>query len=507
MNATDFFRSQVDKSFKNYLKLTHANWSKDTLSSLRAILNDYVADVKDQQHKNPKTARLKTVYKDAELRELLKNVSESSRSEAYYITGNNIEQLNIDHNQGAISRNTTFIQKRSRETTPTSSSSAQPSSPTGIKRNRRSTTSEDFVSSELITDSDNNSDGNSSPSSFFPSDLMTTPVGYTCRIDMCELPDNTCTPLPIPNSHFAAMVDSSIKKSDESQLFPTDCDARLYASSIFSADGPFLNNTGSDILSEHVYQNIRVFTQAIQRRTLYLPPHGYTTLNEMALDNVIRSTYLLHGKPRINTKQSELSQVALSVSTFLSPLFSAHDPVQVEFDSTSWIFKQENAKANEVESLRPDVIFYHEHQGMVMEVGCGEVKKPGVSQALLKEDKMRVLEVMKRQLHLRLFHAKKKYEAVTFGILVQGTNVILLKMEMDLEDGVYMYHEEYPFTIPTTYDTHTHMAIALEAINSFKDQMFKSLPKEEDQHCQGIWDQYKFHVRPTVSHFEPIYHD
>lgn len=55
-----------------------------------------------------------------------------------------------------------------------------------------------------------------------------------------------------------------------------------------------------------------------------------------------------------------------------------------------------------------------------MEVGCGEVKKPGVSKALLNEDNMRVLEVMKRQLHLRLCRAKKEYEAVTFGVLVQA---------------------------------------------------------------------------------------
>ncbi|KAI7892148.1 uncharacterized protein EV154DRAFT_562579 [Mucor mucedo] len=222
--------------------------------SLRAILNDYTAGVKDHRNEGPKTARLKIVYKDAELRELLENVSESSQSQAYYISGNTIEQLNIvkGHNQGTISRNATFIQKRSRETTPTSASSTQPSSPTGIKRNRRSTTNEDFVSSEFITVSDNNTDDNSSPSSFFPSDLMATPVGYTCRMDMCELPGNTCTPLPIPNPHFAAMVDSSIKKSDETQLFPTDCDARLYDSSIFSTDGAFLSNTGSDSLSERI---------------------------------------------------------------------------------------------------------------------------------------------------------------------------------------------------------------------------------------------------------------
>ncbi|KAG2206147.1 hypothetical protein INT47_003796 [Mucor saturninus] len=112
---------------------------------------------------------------------------------------------------------------------------------------------------------------------------------------MCELPDNTCTPLPIPDSHFAVMVDSSIKKSDKSQLFPTDCDAHLHASSIFNADGPFLNNSDGDSLSEHIYQNIQACNQAIQRRTLYILPHEYTRLNEMALDNVIRSTYLIHG--------------------------------------------------------------------------------------------------------------------------------------------------------------------------------------------------------------------
>ncbi|KAI8877740.1 hypothetical protein K501DRAFT_197552 [Backusella circina FSU 941] len=106
-----------------------------------------------------------------------------------------------------------------------------------------------------------------------------------------------------------------------------------------------------------------------------------------------------------------------------------------------------------------------------MEVGCGEVKRPGVSEALLNEDKMRVLEVMKRQLHLRLFHAKKEYEAVTFGILVQGTTVILLRMQMDLENGVYMYHEECPFALPTTYHTHAHMDIALEVISKFRVNM------------------------------------
>lgn len=136
----------------------------------------------------------------------------------------------------------------------------------------------------------------------------------------------------------------------------------------------------------------------------------------MALDNIISSTYLLHGKPRIKSKGSELSQVALSVSTFLGPSFSAHDQVQVDFNNTSWIFKQQHN--NDIDSLRPDIILYYQQQEVVMEVGCGEVKKPGVSKALLNEDKMRALEIIKRQLHLRLYRAKKEYEAVTFGILI-----------------------------------------------------------------------------------------
>ena len=156
----------------------------------------------------------------------------------------------------------------------------------------------------------------------------------------------------------------------------------------------------------------------MQKRTLYIQPHTSTTLDQMALNNIITPTYLLHGKPRIKSKGSEINLVASSVSKFLSPLFSTHDQVQVEFDTTSWIFKQQDDIDNV--SLRPDIVFNYQQQEEVVEIGCGEVKKSGVSQALLNEDKMRVLEVMKCQLHLRLCRAKKEYEAVTFGVLVQG---------------------------------------------------------------------------------------
>ncbi|KAI8636023.1 hypothetical protein BD408DRAFT_426789 [Parasitella parasitica] len=501
--------------------MTHENWPKDSLASVRAILQEYINDVKMLQKQQDQAARrLKTSYKDAELIGLIQKTSQSSngspQSNIYnnYISDNTIEQLNIvqDNKQSIITQDKgSSGQKRSREQTPEQPSiptSEQPSTLTRGKRNCRSATDKNFVSSEIISDHDTNSNTTSSPSSFFPSDLMDTPVGYTCRIEICELGDFSHTPLPIRNSQFAALVASAKEKCDESQLFPTDCLTRLHASTIFKTDGPFLLSDGDDNdsngLPENIYKNIHAFKRAMQRRTLYIQPHPYTTLKQMAFDNIITSTYLLHGKPRVKCKGSELSQVALSVSTFLCPLFSAHDQVQVEFDNTSWVFKQQDDI--EIESLRPDIIFYFQQQEEVVEIGCGEVKKPGASQALLDKDKMRVLEMMKRQLHLRLCRAKKEYEAVTFGILVQGTMVILLQMQMDLENGVYMYHEEQSFTLPTTYHTYVHMDIALEVINKFKDQMLNSLLKVEDHDCESIWDLYKPHVRPTVSCFEPIYH-
>ncbi|KAL7319746.1 hypothetical protein PS15m_002844 [Mucor circinelloides] len=88
------------------------------------------------------------------------------------------------------------------------------------------------------------------------------------------------------------------------------------------------------------------------------------------------------------------------------------------------------------------------------------------------------------------------------SLFYKGTTVILLRMQMDLENGVYMYHEKHPFTLPTTYHTHAQMDIALEVISNFKDQILKV----EDYNCQSIWDRYKPYVRPTVSYFEPIYH-
>lgn len=63
MNTSEFF--------ENYLEMTHENWAKDSLASVRTILKYYITDVKmHQRQQNPKTSRAKTVYK-VSLRQLL----------------------------------------------------------------------------------------------------------------------------------------------------------------------------------------------------------------------------------------------------------------------------------------------------------------------------------------------------------------------------------------------------------------------------------------------------
>ncbi|CAO3640924.1 unnamed protein product [Mucor fragilis] len=99
MNTSEFF--------ENYLEMTHENWAKDSLASVRTILKDYITDVKmHQRQQNPKTSRAKTVYKNAELQKLIHGSrSRSPQSTIHNYYTSTIEQLNIVHNR-ALSRRT-----------------------------------------------------------------------------------------------------------------------------------------------------------------------------------------------------------------------------------------------------------------------------------------------------------------------------------------------------------------------------------------------------------------
>jgi hypothetical protein len=48
------------------------------------------------------------------------------------------------------------------------------------------------------------------------------------------------------------------------------------------------------------------------------------------------------------------------------------------------------------------------------EVGCGEIKPPGTTSQLVKEDRARTAEILKRQLHVRIMKSKYPKEFVYF---------------------------------------------------------------------------------------------
>jgi hypothetical protein len=123
--------------------------------------------------------------------------------------------------------------------------------------------------------------------------------------------------------------------------------------------------------------------------------------------NYDKRALLQHGRAAMKKVASELRLIANSLSLFLSPFFSAHGRVQFEWGSTSWIYKQ--AKA-EQKKQRPDIIFNVSQNDDIMEIGCGGVKKADVSESLITEARIRVLETMKCQLHLCLKHACDAFE-------------------------------------------------------------------------------------------------
>lgn len=87
----------------------------------------------------------------------------------------------------------------------------------------------------------------------------------------------------------------------------------METSAIFKAYGSSLldndNDGRSNSLQKNIYQNILAFRRDLQSRKLYILLHKYVTLNQITLNNVITSSYLLHNKPRIKSKESKLSQV------------------------------------------------------------------------------------------------------------------------------------------------------------------------------------------------------
>lgn len=107
------------------------------------------------------------------------------------------------------------------------------------------------------------------------------------------------------------------------------------------------------------------------------------------------------------------------------------------------------------------------------EIGCGEVKNWGVSDALLNNDRGRIVETMKRQLRSRVLKSKDQKEHVTFGIFCYGCTIKLYLMTFDNQAEIsYQVYELIKSNAPSSPITYTSMEETLECLLSFKVNTF-----------------------------------
>lgn len=150
-------------------------------------------------------------------------------------------------------------------------------------------------------------------------------------------------------------------------------------------------------------------------------------------------------------------------------------------NTLSLAHKMSNGVTNQ---RRPDMLFTL--QGI--EVGYGEIKPPDTNCALLDEDRARISELCKRQLHTRIKQAKSEKEFVTYGILIAGKDILFhlpclsLRFEYDhyyigshiemtcmfFNKGRYTYSLLKTLTLPTMKSTYGFMEEIMEVVTSWK---------------------------------------
>lgn len=113
--------------------------------------------------------------------------------------------------------------------------------------------------------------------------------------------------------------------------------------------------------------------------------------------------------------------------------------------------------------IRTDFLLYNTYQ----ELGCGEVKVGNVNDKMLEEDRDRLGEMLKKQLHDRIFHAKTKNEFKSFGFFIYNSTIEIYTCEFTI-------NKEYAFVLlrsiilSTLKTTYTAMEETLETLMSFK---------------------------------------
>jgi hypothetical protein len=113
--------------------------------------------------------------------------------------------------------------------------------------------------------------------------------------------------------------------------------------------------------------------------------------------------------------------------------------------------------------VRTDFLLYHSNQVL----GCGEVKFNCADERLNEEDRTRLGESLKKQLHYRIKQAKSTKELYVFGIFVVDDIIELYCSSFSKEKG-YSFVLLKEIVLPTLMTSYTSLEESLEILFSLK---------------------------------------
>ncbi|KAI7863754.1 hypothetical protein BDF14DRAFT_1733375 [Spinellus fusiger] len=131
------------------------------------------------------------------------------------------------------------------------------------------------------------------------------------------------------------------------------------------------------------------------------------------------------------------------------------------------------------------------------ELGCGEIKVSSADERLQEEDRARLGETLKRQLHHRIKQARSQREFFVFGMFVTSNSMELYRSSFSMENGYSLFLQS-KIMLLTLQSTYTSLEESLEILFSFKESITNTLQDPSEYKQPYIYHEYDDHLRPTV---------
>ncbi|KAI9273477.1 hypothetical protein EDC94DRAFT_580436 [Helicostylum pulchrum] len=208
------------------------------------------------------------------------------------------------------------------------------------------------------------------------------------------------------------------------------------------------------------------------------------------LMNMFNLTENLDRLPLIsNNKQSEIDYSVQNISILLRFVFNSKLKVNIAWEKPSITNQDTSGK-----TVTHHFLIYSNYQ----ELGCGEIKVNGVGERLQEEDRARLGERLKRQLHHRIKEAKSRREFYVFSVFITDNIMELYRSSFSKENG-YDLVLLSKIMLPTLGSTYTSIKESLEILFSFKESIINAMQDPSECERPYIYREYYNYLKPTVS--------